>query len=72
MQKISFGLKKNLEIWELGVICYFTLMKHEILELHQEGFTVLQQLEAVQDLKTDTTRLLNMCLMNLKIILIND
>ena len=56
MQKISFGLKNNLEIWELGVICYSTLMKHEILESHQEGFTVLQQLEAVQDLKTDTTR----------------
>ena len=68
MQKILFGLKKNLEIWELGVIYYFTLMKRAILELLQEGFTVLLQLEAVQDLKTDTTRLLNMCLMNLKTI----
>ena len=32
MRKMLFGLKKNLEIWELGVICFYILKMLEILE----------------------------------------
>ncbi len=65
------GHKKNLAIWELGVICYCTCQLPSSFAWLPDVFMGHQRLEVQHDLRDDTNKFWTTFLIVLKIICVN-
>ena len=66
-----FGRKKNLEIWVLGVICYYTYQQPSSFVWLPDDSMAHQLREVRQDSRDDTNKYWTMFLIVLKIICVN-
>ena len=66
-----FGRKRNLEIWVLGAICYYTYQQPSSFVWLPDDSMAHQRREVRQDSRDDTNKYWTMFLIVLKIICVN-